>query len=332
MATYKAIQGYTVQSLASDPSDLTKVTGQLWYNSASNVWKVAIEGSGSWAAKASLNTPRNSSAGFGIPTAAVDVGGNVPYTAAVEEFDGTSWTEVTAYPGVISGAGSLGTLTAGLVFGGSPPSYGVNNQTFAYNGASWTAGGALNASRNTAAGAGTQTAGLGACGGYPAPVGNAVEEYNGVGWTSVTIANNAMRARAGCGSQDSALAIGGYSLPAAAIQDFVEAYNGSSWTEVAVLNRPTTVGGAGGASNTSALFFGGSIPGQTEKTQQFNGTSWTEVGDLGTPRYGPAGLHGQVTTASQLAMAGGFSGSPNYSDACEEWTEPSYVAKTVTTS
>ena len=44
MATYKGIQGYTVQSLASDPSPV--VTGQLWYNSASNVWKVVVDDGG----------------------------------------------------------------------------------------------------------------------------------------------------------------------------------------------------------------------------------------------------------------------------------------------
>ena len=46
MGTYKGIQGYTVQSLASDPSDLSKVTGQLWYNSASNVWKIVVDDGG----------------------------------------------------------------------------------------------------------------------------------------------------------------------------------------------------------------------------------------------------------------------------------------------
>ena len=156
-------------------------------------------------------------------------------------------------------------------------------------------------------------------------------------WASAPAMNTAKGAAtaggtAGAGTQTSAINAGGGAVGGAETTA-TETYDGTSWTtSPGTFNSGRDGCGTAGASNTSALFFGGSIPGQTEKTQQFNGTSWTEVGDLGTPRYGPAGLHGQVTTASQLAMAGGFSGSPNYSDACEEWTEPSYVAKTVTTS
>ena len=46
MATYKSIQGYTVQSLASDPSASADTEGQVWYNSASNVWKVVVDDGG----------------------------------------------------------------------------------------------------------------------------------------------------------------------------------------------------------------------------------------------------------------------------------------------
>ena len=45
MATYKGIQGYSVQSLASDPPAEQSV-GQLWYNSASNVWKIVVDDGG----------------------------------------------------------------------------------------------------------------------------------------------------------------------------------------------------------------------------------------------------------------------------------------------
>jgi hypothetical protein len=38
MATYKGIQGFTIQNLSADPSN--PIEGQVWYNSTSNVWKV----------------------------------------------------------------------------------------------------------------------------------------------------------------------------------------------------------------------------------------------------------------------------------------------------
>jgi len=43
MATYKGIQGYSVQTLASDPSPTASVEGQLWYNSTSGTYKIAVD-------------------------------------------------------------------------------------------------------------------------------------------------------------------------------------------------------------------------------------------------------------------------------------------------
>jgi len=43
MATYKEIQGYTVQSLASDPSATASTEGQVWYNTTTGVFKVIVD-------------------------------------------------------------------------------------------------------------------------------------------------------------------------------------------------------------------------------------------------------------------------------------------------
>jgi hypothetical protein len=48
MATYKGIQGFTIQNLSADPSN--PIEGQVWYNSTSNVWKVEeATAAGAWA-------------------------------------------------------------------------------------------------------------------------------------------------------------------------------------------------------------------------------------------------------------------------------------------
>jgi hypothetical protein len=48
MATYKGIQGFTIQNLSADPSN--PIEGEMWYNSTSNVWKVEeATTAGSWA-------------------------------------------------------------------------------------------------------------------------------------------------------------------------------------------------------------------------------------------------------------------------------------------
>ena len=39
MATYKGIQGQSVQTLASDPSPTASAEGQLWYNSTTYAFK-----------------------------------------------------------------------------------------------------------------------------------------------------------------------------------------------------------------------------------------------------------------------------------------------------
>jgi hypothetical protein len=53
MATYKGIQGYTVQKLSEDPT-ASEVVGQLWYNSDAGKFKVGTSGAGAWASAPSL--------------------------------------------------------------------------------------------------------------------------------------------------------------------------------------------------------------------------------------------------------------------------------------
>jgi hypothetical protein len=59
MATYKGIQGFTIQNLSADPSN--PIEGQVWYNSTSNVWKVTEATTvGAWATGNNMNTARQS--------------------------------------------------------------------------------------------------------------------------------------------------------------------------------------------------------------------------------------------------------------------------------
>ena len=85
MATYKGINGFAVQSVASDPSPLDE--GQVWYNNATYAFKLAaVTTVGAWASGGNLNTGRTGLAGAGIQTAAIAAaGGSVPtYSTATE--------------------------------------------------------------------------------------------------------------------------------------------------------------------------------------------------------------------------------------------------------
>jgi len=60
MATFKGIKGFTVQSLASDPTTAASV-GQFYFNSTSNTFKYVQPGdatAGTWASGGNLNTAR----------------------------------------------------------------------------------------------------------------------------------------------------------------------------------------------------------------------------------------------------------------------------------
>jgi hypothetical protein len=92
MATYKGIQGFTIQNLSADPSN--PIEGQVWYNSTSNVWKVEeLTTAGAWATGGNINTARSLLAGAGTQTAGLAFGGSATsVSAATEEYDGSSWS------------------------------------------------------------------------------------------------------------------------------------------------------------------------------------------------------------------------------------------------
>ena len=174
MATYKGINGYAVQTVASDPSPGDP--GQVFYNTTSKAFEYTTEVQGSWASGGALGTPRFSFAGAGTQTAGLAFGSG-PSDNLTEEYDGTSWTaggnlNTARY----SGAGS-GTQTAALFAGG----YGSDQTTSKfltelYDGTAWTNGGKLNVGRGELTGAGTQASGIVFAG---EPVTTSTEEFTG---------------------------------------------------------------------------------------------------------------------------------------------------------
>ena len=107
-----------------------------------------------------------------------------------EQYDGTSWTEVSDLNTVryTGGPSIQGTQTATIYFGGArqnPDVAGYNN-TETWNGSSWSEVANLNEAREEVGGAGTSTSAVG-FGGNPAPATTttATEEWDGSSWTSV---------------------------------------------------------------------------------------------------------------------------------------------------
>ena len=115
MSDYNVLHGLKIKYLSADPSN--PENGQVWYNSSSQNLRVeGVVGTGAWASGGAVGTARTT-AGAGTQTANVIMGGQGP-TSNVEEYNGSSWSEVNNMPYVASNLGGTGTQTAAIAFGG----------------------------------------------------------------------------------------------------------------------------------------------------------------------------------------------------------------------
>ena len=333
MATYKGIQGYSVQKLSSDPSASVAV-GQLFYNSGAGKFKLGTQAVGAWAAGDTLPANYFSMGASGTLTAGLAYGGQGGNTATYT-YDASAWavSPATLNHGrhniVSSGIGTQG---AAQCMGGeipAPPNYGVFTEQF--NGSAWTEvaapGGSLNTGRYGSAGGGTQTAAVLSMGTTGSAT-NATETWNGSTWTTVTAAPQSKWYVVGGGTQSDFITAGG-TTSSPTSTNTSDYWNGSSWTEVANINTARVLAGRGAASGTSALIFGGEIgvdpSPRTVVTEKWNGTSWTELADLSTACSAKAG------SGTSSAAFGVGNADPN-NGATEEWNDPVYSIKTVTVS
>ena len=240
-----------------------------------------------------MNTARSYLSGFGTSTAAVAAGGylstpgtpNVP-KSEVEEWNGSAWSEETNLPASRKSAGNCGTLTAGLIFGGSsaqPYTSNIVTTTFEYDGSSWTAGGALPEGKGQAASGGTQTAAFYA-GGVLAPGGRSSKTafYNGSSWSEgadvVSISGPSSGGLGATGTTSAGLGTNG--------DNKTNIYDGTSWATSPNYSTARNRG-MGGATASDALLVGGYSaplsPAYTNITEEFTGeTSAANIEDFTT--------------------------------------------------
>ena len=111
-----------------------------------------------------LNTARSSSAGLGTSTAAIVASGytGTARTAAVETYDGSTWTETVDINNArygLSGSGGPGAQTDCIVVAGDDAA--VEGETEEFNGVSWTELADLSTARYFQGGSPTGTTALG---------------------------------------------------------------------------------------------------------------------------------------------------------------------------
>ena len=113
-----------------------------------------------------------------LKTAALAVSG--PPGAIVEQYNGTSWTEIADVNAARASFPVVGTTAAALKFGGDPP--GSTALTEQWNGTSWTEVGDLNTGRYAQGGAGISTLALSFGGFIPPTVQSVTEAWDGTSW------------------------------------------------------------------------------------------------------------------------------------------------------
>ena len=314
MSTYREIIGKKIKKVSSDPS--SGFDGEMWYNSTTGTLRglAVIE---AWSSASPMITGREfGSSGIGTQAANIvasgyDYGPGARVTNT-EEYNGSGWTSITAISEGKFLAGGAGSVTAGLVFGGTSPPYTGNTEE--YNGSSWAEQTNMTTARSVYCGAGGpsgQTAGL-AAGGYNGTNSNATEEYNGSSWTNGGNLGTARRAGTAFGTQTAASYVTGYiTAPVNTVED----YNGTSWTTGTSTNVSKSSDASSSMSQTSAVVFGGNGPGTGVTTNEsWDGTSWAVAPTLATGR---AGLNGAGTGTAAIA-ASGFTTPPDASPAITE--------------
>jgi len=309
MSKYKEIKGFKVQTLASDTA-------------------VSQAATGTWASGGTMNTDRWGNAGAGIQTSGLSINGQNPdSTNIVEEYNGTSWTEIAETNNSRSfGVGVGANAEAVLHFTGWGPPTTATNEL--WNGSAWTETTDLNTARYKACGAGITTAAICIAGTSSSPPDSnrltVVEVWDGSSWTEVAEVNTGGGDAASAGTSTDSIKAGTSNGPGTQ----VETWDGSSWTETTELNTGRYyVRGSGPSGLTDTLVFGGQTPGGAQAiTEKWDGSSWTEVADMATARGAAASTN---TTSTSAWIAGGTNNGGTSGDTAvtEEFTAPSTFSK-----
>ena len=280
-----------------------------------------------WTTGGALGTARTlKSAMTGIQTAAVAFGGNLNppggRTNKVEEYNGSSWSEVTALPTDKQSSMASGIQTAALNFGGSTPgATGGVATTFKYDGTNFSAtgnmgsiildGGSLKTASDNSTG--LQMSGYGASTytGISQEFTSSVNVITAGAWASGATFPYGAGGITGFGGQTTAVAVGGESAPGPVVNT-ISHYDGSSWT--AATSYPINIrnGGTIGTQTAGLVTGANTAPGATptsNATNEYDGSSWTSGGAYPAV-VSSVGVSGIQTAA--LGSGGYFtpSGSP----------------------
>jgi len=238
------------------------------------------------------NTTTNALKGQGFATASVASSGNV----------NTARTQL----------GGVGTLTAGVIYGGEDPA--LTGATENFDGTTWTNSGTAPATKSDMHSSGTQTAALWG-GGSPSSSGS--YEYDGSTWTAGGNMTFAGRDFTGgsAGILTAALQIGGFINPGN-YSSTMQEYDGTSWANIPQTfpTAPNTGGFASCGTQTAALSSGG--PGGATDNLSWDGSTWTTENNLS---IGSSAAVQLGTTNDAIHMTGHPASPPTYGVEIQIW-------------
>ena len=281
----------------------------------------------SWTASANMAKHRIQLAGSGTATAALAISGVQPgLISDTEEWHNTftvvtagAWASSGAMPVAVYGGASFGIQTSAVHSAGVPPANAADNDTYEYNGSTWSSGGALPANRQSIAGAGaSETSGLAFCGAIPSnsqpshTFHNNTYEYDGSSWTNGGNYPTGLSATGGSGTQTAAIGAGGTSTAPGApgITNASATYDGSSWTAAPNTGTSATRHNMITGTTTSAVSIANYPPFGCE---EFDGSSWTAGGTPNVADYSKA----HTGTSSSDALVAGRDSAPR--EQCESY-------------
>jgi len=279
-----------------------------------------------WSTGGALGTGRrglgagtNSSETAGLVFGGADPGVPTQY-ANVEEYNGSTWSEVTNLPGNQANVGGFGTQTAGACLPNSATA------TLEYDGTNWTSGGSLSNPRSATLGigCGTQTAGLAVGGSPAAPLAGDTEEYDGTSWTAGGDYPRAIQFQGSSGIQTSALISGGG--PSSNTDSGT--YDGTAFSTGSTMATGREAhAGVGSAGSSTGLAVTGRTAPRTNAVEEFNfstttitAAAWASGGALPTALRGLGGFGTQTAAISAGGLPPGSGTTSAFSYDGSTWT------------
>ena len=267
-----------------------------------------------------------------LPSSTGTIEGQIWYDSSNTDFKLISKTGTAAFatggslPANRQHAGQAGTQTAAIVAGGQSPSSYNNNDSYTYDGSSWTSTPALQVDRRLCQMLGTQTLALMAGGGTTPPTTGitASEEWDGSNWSVAGVMNTARYGMFTGGTQTQAVCAGG-SGPGTQYDD-TEEYDGTNWTTVTLMPANRGNGTSGADLQTDMYCVGGS-PGNLATSVVYDGTNWTSGASLsGDGRRGQGGA--MATSTGPGFVTCGETATVNPITTTEEWNGTAFSSST----